>query len=315
MAKALIIVAHGLGDCLQGLQVGTLIKYKLTSESSKLANLGKIDILACVRDEVFDPLLYLFSHYGQFNSIIQHPEKEKWGENNWILSNQDALNEYKINYDYIYYVIPDLLSRGPLAFDYQKWGLSLQTIKNTRLLVDDFEPEKRIYMGLATSTKEYLYPYIPQLLIKLANILPNHEIYFPNITKWAGKDINLGDFNRKFPDNVKITNDLDFIENLSILRKSCYGVFVDNGASHCSYHLGQPRLLIDHRTGFGRDSVPWVARWRETLEDSINANSNISDICELIKTNIEIPQTLLLPKSVVINNLGVNWARELIFKY
>ncbi|MEK6883582.1 MAG: hypothetical protein AABY22_28395 [Nanoarchaeota archaeon] len=152
----------------------------------------------------------------------------------------------------------------------------------------------------------------------MAEELKDYTIYCPVLEKWADKEIktsNISFDDGAFHKNVYLNKNPDFIESLKWLEKSCYCVCADNGISHISFHLGQQRLLLDSRFGFNRPNLAFYARWRETEEDSVDLRTSIDEVVALVKLNLTEPETTLLPKRVVLNNLHENWARELIYKY
>ena len=300
MKKILILTAHGLGDNILGLPCAKFIKE------------AQVDIVSCSRDEVYQPLESLFK--GRFN-LSQHPLKDSWGSDNWILDNQHALSSLRSNYDEIYYVIPDLLFNSPLAFPFKKYNCHPQAIKTTRLLTDSFAPSKTVYVGLVTSTDGYLYGDIPSLLNQLAGELPDYTIYFPMVSKWGDRELNLGNFNIPFRTNVFIDFNPSFKDSIEWMKKSAYGIYTDNGSSHIAYHLGQPRLLLDPRFGLSENTLPWIARWRETLDDSIHIATNYKEVASLVAINLRVPQTTLVPRCAVLNQSYVDWMRLLFFKY
>ena len=67
--------------------------------------------------------------------------------------------------------------------------------------------------------------------------------------------------------------------------------------------------------GNGKNAIPWQVRWRNTMEDSISIDNFPNDIVRLVKTNLDIPQTTILSRNFVLNNLNNNWASELLFKW
>ncbi len=289
-----ILTAHGLGDNILGLQCASFIP--------------GCQVISCSRDDVFRPLDYLFSARFQ---LRQSDLKDKWGHENYILSNQQELNELQKDGP-VYFVIPDLLFRGPLAFDYRKYNLSPPAIRSRRLLMADWKPQKIVYVGLCTSTDGYLYHDIPGLLKNLGAALPDYIIYFPNLKQWAGRYLSYGDLSN-LGGNVHIHENPDFCESLDFLKRSAYGIFTDNGPSHVAYQLGMPRLLLDPRVGAA--NIAWRARWRETDEESIQITIDPKAITEIVKTNLETPETLLIRRTEVWVNRFPNWPRELIFKY
>lgn len=301
MSEICILGSHGFGDSILSLQCAHYVK-----QSGKQA-----DIISCTRNKVFEPLDYLF---GDLFDISQHPKKEEWGHENWILNNQQEL-QYISAYKEIYYAIPDLLFKSPLAFDYAKYNTNPQLIRQTRLLTHKYKPTRKIYLGLCSSTDGYLYNNINHLIRKLGRELPEYEFYFPNVKTWANKEIDYDDLDN-MPLNVTIHENPDFCESLDIMKTCCYGIYTCNGPSHAAFQLGQNRLILDPQY----NKTLWQARWREDTSECIDINSSINDIVNVVKSNLEIPQTTLIPRQKVLdllirNNYEVSWNKELLFKF
>jgi hypothetical protein len=302
------IGGHGLGDCILSLQISDFLS-KLNIEHKNLLS---------TRNEIFNPLKYLFENKFDLNQI-----NEKITENNFIIDNYELQEDLKKKHNAteIIYNVPDLLFKNPLAFNYQKYYLSPQIIKKQRLLLDEGSKQKKeniIYCGLATSTENYVYYDIAQLIQKLAQALPNYKIYFPLLTKWDKPINNLGNFDINFPQNVVIDKDPKFENSLEILKQSIYGIFTCNGPSHIAYHLGVPRLILDPQFG----KLPWIARWKEDYEECVPIDTAINEILAIVVNNILIPQTQMFDRKF-IPSLGVggsnapnlNWGQILYFKY
>ncbi len=296
------IGGHGLGDCILSLQ----ISYLLSLKNIKHKN------LISTRKEVYEPLYNIFANEFDFERI-----DENYSENNQILFNDKMQNELKERYgsNYITYNVPDLLFRNPLAFTYKEYGLNPDLIKKTRTLAAHFkDKENIIYCGLCSTTSGYVYKDIPNLLIFLAEFLPDYRIYFPLVESWDKKIENLGDFNKRFPNNVIIDNNPSFINSLNFLTKSVYGIFTCNGPSHIAYQLGIPRLILDPQ--YGR--LPWMARWKENFEECIPINSDINSIVNIVYNNLNFPETTLLDRKIILNliNSGYNnWKEILALKF
>ena len=302
METLINIGGHGLGDCLLSLQ----ISYHL-----KANNIDHINLIS-TRNEVFDPL---YSIFGKEFKLIQIDEK--YAHENAILMNDSLLNEIRNTYNSssITYNVPDLLFLNKFAFDYSKYNLSPQIIKKTRTLINyDTKKENIIYCGLCSSTDGYIYNNIPLLLFRLAEFLPNHQIYFPLINKWDKEITNLGNFDISFPDNVFIDKNPDFSNSLKWLQKSCYGIFTCNGPSHIAYHLGISRLILDPQFY----KIPWMARWKEDYEDCIPIEIDVNNIAKLVFTNINYPQTKMIDNKIILNLIQQNqtdWKNIFYFKY
>jgi len=295
------IGGHGLGDCLLSIQISYYLRLK---------NVPHINLIS-TRNEVFEPLHSIFGKEFQLTQI-----DEKYSHNNAILSDDSLLNEIKETYisSKITYNVPDLLFLNELAFDYSKYNLSPQLIKKTRTLINsNIQRENIIYCGLCSSTDGYVYNNIPILLLRLAEFLPDHQIYFPLINKWDKEINNLGNFNISFPDNVFIDKNPSFSDSLQWLSKGCYGIFTCNGPSHIAYHLGIPRLVLDPQ--FYR--IPWMARWKEDYDDCIPINTDYNQICKIVSSNIQYPQTKMIDSKIILELIQKNqdnWKDIFYFK-
>lgn len=296
-----IICAHGIGDAILGMQCASFVD---------LHGDEFCEVIACCRDEVFNVLRCAFGE-DYYPRLIQHPEKEKWGEDNWILKNPGELEKCK-SLEKVYYVIPDLLHRNPFAFDWRRYKVSPQTIKSTRLLTDRWEPKKRIYVGLASSHPDYQFSKLPELLYALGANFPDYEIYYPNLQRWNGKPLPYGALTpiEKYPDNVVIDSECVTENVVEKLRTSDYGIFVDNGFSHLAYQIGVPRLVLDHHYG----NILFESRWRENNEDYIPYTEKIDEILSVVYNNLTEPATLLINKNY-LKRVGVDWSKALLFKY
>lgn len=295
-----IIAGHGLGDHLLAFQCGHFVKqagYDLTMHVAS-------------RPEISEIIHHLFS--DQFRIDIDE-QGDRLTKDNLFLSWGAKMVHPPAK---TYYIVPDLLNRNPFAFEYDKYNCHPQTVRSTRLLTHKWKPKKQIYTGLNTTTAGYQYDFRPTLLFALAESLPDYTIYCPIINKWAGIEIAKEDPStfEECPANLVIAENPDFKASIDELIQSEYGIFLDNGPSHIAYHLGMPRLLLDPRM-VGTKSWPWVARWRETIEDSVPLMSSPYSIARLVKTNIQIPQTTLLPRTDVLYHENEDWAKTLIFKY
>ena len=290
-----IIGVGGAGDCLLSRQCGFY--------AERLGH--KISYFYPVRDEVFKPLKHFFPDSIQISTDFD--------EGNNFEKDVFYRSKFDIEYgpfDEVYWVVPDLLYCNNHSFEWLRYNVHPQTIKQTRLLTHVWTPDYSdplIYVALATSTPNYNYPYLRQLLIDLAGTLRTHIIYFPNISQWAGKDLNFGDLSN-LPNNVWIDNDPDIIDSLEILRRSEYCISTCNGSSHWAFHFGIPRLILDPQ--FERPA--WVARWKENEAECIDRLTDPGTVARIVKTNIEMPQTCLIDRRYLLND--VDWARVLMLK-
>lgn len=270
-------------------------------------------VLICARDSVFFPLQHTFRDIFKLEQL-----PEEYSENDRIIHDKDLLSQIKGNCEEIYYCKPDLLFRNNCSFDCYKYNTNYHAIKTTRLLTKQFKPQKnKIYLGLISSTPGYSYRNIPKLACELARELTECEFHFPILDNWANVDVKYKDLETyDFPANLKIYCNDKFENQVDLITTCDYGIYTDCGPNHLSFHLAQNRLILDPQF----DRKPWIARWRQSIEDCININTSITDIVNLVKQNIRIPQTTLIPKQAVLNILhrtsnNPNWSQELIFKY
>ena len=294
-----LYTSGGIGDQLQGFVVAKLLQDRGQ----------EVAVNCCARNEVYRVLDYLF--HGKL-PIAQLPEDT--GDK---LANDDSFFQEMTKGEEAYLVWPDLLFRHPRSVGLlTKQFLRLNSVKSLRLFADDFSfCDKRIYVGLVTSTEGYLYPKIPELLDELSATFPDYEIYFPLVKQWADKKLNLGHFDRSFDGNVNIDTEPHIVLSIERMMDSAYCICTDNGPSHIAYHTGMNRLLLDPRFGYNNQTIPWAARWRETLDDSVPLELDPKTITQIVKTNLQCPQTRLIPQRVVAMNLGKDWSKELLFKW
>lgn len=297
MSNSYILVADGIGGNLLAVQAAAFMKAKWASPT----------ILCPSRNEIFRPFHYLIS--DQFKCV-------QVSENSVDLLLAHGKGKIVKEDDELYLIYPDGLHRNPYSFDFQKYNTNPVSLNTIRILTHKYKPLKgHIYVNLSTSTEGYLYPSIKELVKSIAKKLPEKTIHLSYITKWAGKDTGILFSQSQFPENVLIYQNDDIINQIEIMSQCEYGIFTDNGFSHISYHFGQNRLLIDPRFGYGRESLMWRARWRQTDNDSVKFDSSPEDIADLVSINLKIPQTTLLPKQIVLNNKYNDWSRELLFKF
>ncbi len=295
-----IVTAHGLGDAILGLSAAKCVS-KVNPD---------VRVLVSTRKEVFDPLFYAFRPFLKFP--IEHIPEELMSDCQ-LIKDINLLAPYASLKDEIAIVWPDALFRNPYALDWQKYHIHPQVIKTMRLLKRKWHPQKRIYAGLVSSTDGYVYKDIPKLLNAIAEVLPEYEVHFPFLETWASKKLSLGDFSQPFRNNVIIHHNPEFKEQIDLLSTCCYSVVADNGISHIAYHLGQPRLLLDSR--LDQHGLPWTARWKEDISESISIQTPATLVAMIVETNIAVPQTCLIPREAVMANLLTDWAKKLFFKY
>jgi hypothetical protein len=289
--KVLIVGGHGLGDCLLSLQCAHYVKQAGDECTVELYT----------RDEVFNPIAAIFGHL--FNLKQNKGELDP--------TNIDKIDTDLYFYNEVYFALPDWLFSNPKAFDWQRYHTSPQMIKTTRLLADQRRNNGVIYLGLMTSTQGYLYDDIEALAVNLAKVFPQYSVYLPIITSWAGQTLKEFNFPADAPKNLIIEKDPNFAASLSVLRDSVYFIGTDNGPSHVAFHFGVPRLILDPQY----NKLPWIARWKEDVTESIPIGSSWPEVVRLVSTNFNRPETLLIPRAAVLANLGTEWKRLLLNKF
>ena len=302
--QVVIVLSGGFGDQMEGLKC-----------AFHIPKTKKIKILSCSRNEVFRPLNHLFGNQFSIKQI-----SESYAENYALLFNESLVNKLKEDAEEFYFVCPDTLYGGPYAFNYQKYDVSLPVLKSTRLSLNKYEPQKEVYLGLMSTTPGYLYKEIVHLAKRLADNLPEYLIHLPILPKWANQDIYIpGIPVENAPDNLICYYDPDFIKQLELQRRCCYGIYTCNGMSHSSFHLGQPRVVLDPQF----EKILWLSRWKENPNDCIDINTSVTDIVKLTVTNLKIPQTQLLPHQYILNIIKrdtmlrqeTQWGYELGMKF
>lgn len=302
--RVLIIGGHGMGDCMLAFQCAQALAIKRPSFEIKVG--------LSTRPEIYSAICSLISNSNNLpikldeNLSSNHKIEDNWEKETITIQNDHGA------FDKIYYVIPDLLFRNPHSFDYLKYGIHPQIIKQQRVLLQESSPEqKRVYCGLQTTTPGYLYAYIPSLIEHLSKALPDYEIYFPNITKWNND--KAFELVGKFNSNVFIDNNPTLEQSLTKLRFSQYFIGTCNGPSHIAYHLGIPRTILDPQY----DRPAWVARWKEDYLECINITLPPYYITRIVSDNIQHVESTLMPRNMsLINNSQVRpWKETLFFKY
>jgi hypothetical protein len=290
-----MIGCGGIGDCL--------LSYQCGYHAETLGH--EIWYFHPVRNEVFRVLNHIFPNCKQIDE--SYDEGNNFEKD--VRVRAKFMKEYQ-NFDVYYWVVPDLLFNNDYTFPYWQFDIHPQTIKQTRVLTHKWKKDiynPIIYCALATSTPNYDYPYLRQLLIDLAGSLSSHTIYFPNITKWGDKELSFGDLTN-LPSNVWIDDNPDFLDSLKVLKRSEYCISTCNGVSHLSYHLGIPRLILDPQ--FGKPA--WISRWKEQENECIDRLTDPGTVARIVRTNIEMPQTTLIDRKYLLYDQ--DWERVLMLK-
>lgn len=311
MKKTLLVGLGGAGDLILACQAVHWIQRKVGAEN--------VELLCLARDETFEPIKLLF---GDQIIIKQHELKEKWGEHYQLITNPNILKQLKDEYAEINIVVPDLLFRArEYSFNFEKYNTNPQLVFQTRLLTQKYCPKNIIYCAFAnTTTHEYWIDNVKLLIEKLAELLPDYQLYVPVLLNWNNEPIINSDKNaelRNLPSNVLVDFNPPWERALSFMSQSCFLIGLDSFPFHAAFQFGICRLCLDPHFNINKNNNQiWVARWRNTgANDSIEINTPAELVAKLVFTNIKIPQTTLLPKWFVLNNLGVDWGSYLGFKF
>lgn len=270
------------------------------------------EVIACARKEVFEPLEILF---GNLFNLYRHEAGENIGENYKLITDNTILESYKKNYNGVYVVCPDLLFRAEkYSFNYSLFKTHPQTIRQKRLLENQWKPTNLVYLSLNTSTDAYHYCDPVRLAYRLAEEMPSVTFYYPVLSQWAGKNLPPRVIENA-PRNLIIDRDPSWTSALSFLIQSCYCVTLDNGIMHLAYHLGMPRLILDPYFS-DNPGILWRVRWRQNdLFESIPLNSHIKNVVDTVRINLEIPQSCLMPRYLVSQNSLCDFSQVLGFKF
>lgn len=297
MSKVKFITSAGIGDALQAFSCAHYVQNKGNS----------VDVDICARTEVFNPLNEIFKDKFNIKQI-----SEAFVQDYQLEKNIELWNKLTLGYDEAYFVLPDTLFRNPHKFDYKKYNLNLSQIKNTKLLLDKWNPEKICYLGLLSTTAGYTYPFISELIAFLCQQNPDWKFYLAQNVNWDGKLIHIDIKN--IPKNLIIENNPSFIQSFEWLCKSSLAIVGDNGISHLAYHLGIERVLLDPQW----NRFPWIIRWREDYSESLPITTSAIDVAKIIKNLLNNELSRLIPRKLLLDRLlqgDINYSQELIYKF
>lgn len=299
-----LIGSGGTGDFLLGIH----LKYLLNQLYPK--TYSTINYL-CARDETFEMIKTLYPDEVKNRSIQQLPENflEK-------IKTQEDLDNFCPG-SRTFLVWPDKLFRGFGAFPLKEFNITNFLVKQTRTLLGKWKPENYISLALNSITNNYTYHSIPELSYKLAHQFPDKKVYIPLLTNWNNKELQRFNFPNP-PDNLEIDINPEFSKVFDILCKSEYCVCTDNAIMHICHDLGMPFLTLDPQFS----NLPFEARWRPfSYYNSIPISSLVDDVIDIVKTQIEIPETQMISMSqlhifskVFYVRQNMDWSKSLIFK-
>lgn len=298
--KLLFWSTGGCGDQILSFRLTKLLKDLYPS----------IDIWnnCCVRDETWNMISTIYENNdinkNQFN-INKYPE-------DWLrdIKSMDCEEIKSCDENAESYLIwPDKLFRGLGAPPLKEWNITNFLVKQTRTLLGKWKPNGYISLALNSITPGYTYHSVVELAYKLAQEFPDKKIYLPLLINWNGKDVQKFNFPHP-PENLIIEIQPDFNNVFSILCQSDYLVTTDNAMMHIAHDLGMPYLTLDPQF----DRLAFKVRWRTYGNyHSIPISALVEDIINVIKVQIEIPETQMISATSIFRN-EVNWSEELIFK-
>lgn len=298
-----IFNSDGIGGSLLAYQAAKVAKeYYYRKDLYPLADHVRVSNFN--RPEINEALMYLVNH-GDLSESDYYPETPAAD----LISTARLMK--KMNKK-ICCFWPDLLyNPKDISFDCEKYETSPREIFTTKLFKSLHNPSKKIFIGLDTTTPNYLWPQKQQLIVEIAKSLTDYEICVPKVEKWDNILIDNSDLNYSYPNNVNIFNSPNFIEGFKVLQTCCYAVVTDNGISHAAYNLGMPRLMIDPQY----NKAPWIARFREDYNESIPFDCQPKEIAKIVRINLTNIATQLLPRTFIrAQDEDFDWNRALFIK-
>ena len=289
--RVCLLTTGGVGDILQGIQAAHYISQKIGKNN--------VDIRIYCRDEIWTPLNWLA---GNLYNLIHQIELS----DDRIIKMMKICDYFGPQHDETLCVWPDTLWKF-WNYDY---GHPV-AVRSHRLFPFYHKPQgKLIYCALSSTTENYLYHNTGALLRQLGKTLPEFTLYCPLPPSWNSKAINYGNLDNLCSDVILDTK-ATFIEAIEKIKTAVYGICLDNGPSHILFHLGVPRLLLDpwlSNTGYA-----FMSRWREDIKESIDIHQSPAYIAKIVRTNLDIPETTLLPRDCAFEE--TNWKNKLLIKY
>ena len=277
-----ILCSDGTGGSIHGQNCAEIV-FKVTGV--------RPTVFYAARDETFEPIKYLFPDTIQIPEEFQHNNNfERPGYK------ERFIGEYG-QFDEIYYVVPDLLYQNAHAFDYKRYNTTPTQIKQYRALTHLYKPEKKVFLGLTTTTNGYHYEHIREFIIDLAQRLPDYELYFPSIKQWAGVSLDYTEILKDLPSNVTVAENPSFIDSIKVLCNCEYGIFTCNGLSHIAFSTGQNRLVFDPQ--FNR--IPFMSRWKETYEELVPFDTPAKQAAKVVEINLRQPISCLIDRKFLFN--------------
>lgn len=309
--RTAILTCGGIGDACSAFVAASIIRQH-----------QDVTIFCIARDDVWEVIDNLFKTYN--------PQRlpESLAENIFGYlkhGGNKEIDEIKSLYNNIICCWPDECYTSSYAFNYQEYGYTIQRLKEIRLLTGQSTQSDLIYVNLNSSTPEYQVKDPRKIIeaISLAN--PHKRIFLPIISTWANKKLDY--WNVQVSDmhnflNVIIKQDPPFLECLEYLKEASYVVTIDSGIYHLAHHFGKRMLLLDYRESELEPpwGMPWLVRWRYNLHDTISQDSRPATIGAIIRENLSVEQSQLLPRNMVQHLLGytqdqpIDWKRLLFLK-
>lgn len=258
----------------------------------------------CSRNETFNMIKVLYPNEVNDNQIKQLDEDFLKS-----IKNEEDLKNFDISASN-YIVYPDKLFRGLGAPPLKELGLTNFVVKQHRTLLGRWKPDNYISLAINSITAGYTYHSVAELAIKLALQHPDKQIYLPLLTTWNGKDVPMFNFPNP-PDNLIFDIQPEFSKVYDILCKSEYCICTDNAMMHICHDLGLPYLTLDPQYL----KPAFEARWRPNgYNNSIAISALVEDVLEIVKVQLDIPETQMLEAINIYRKPEENWKEILMFK-
>jgi hypothetical protein len=284
VGEIILFSAGGFGDQALSFRLSFLLK-------QLYPNLNVLH-KCCCRDETWEMINIV---YGQRFNLLKLKEHS---HNNIIFKSNEFL------------VYPDKLFRGNGAPLLNEWKISNFVVKQTRVLLDRFDPQNRITINLNSITNGYTYHSIPELVRAVADSFKDTEIYVPLISNWNGISLDTRGFG-KMPKNVNLVTDPLFRDSYDLLCKSKYLIVTDSGIMHLGYDIGIPMLVLDPRY----NQPMFEVRWRPFgYYNSVPISTMPNEILKILGYHLLFPETQMVHVDSIFRKKINDPRIDLLFK-
>ena len=290
-----LLAAGGSGDFLLSYKLKCLLNF-LYPEKYIIKN------YFCSRPETFNIIKTIFPNDPD---IIQLPEN--YLEDKKTEESLGNINNFASR-NFIAY--PDTLFRGHGKPTLSEWNINPLMIKQYRVLLGKNKPSGYISFALNSVTNFYTYHSIPELVTKVAKAFPDRKIFYPLLNRWAGKDVPQPNFGN-LPKNVELNINPSFEKVYEILCKSDHTICTDNLIMHLCGEMFSNHLILDPQY----KKPAWESRWRNnSYYNSIPIESLVDDIVDIVKIQIDSPESQMVSVENFYRKGEVNISQLLLFK-